>query len=304
MHFMIVLIPTGEGIVVHLVFGAKEPPNNVVCSHSFFVVYFDRMVFGGIVKRRHLWDDVNSEGKMGNNENETKENKTKENKSLYSFDNIVYIVFTAIVGLAIILSCALLECFNAPKVLSSIIYGLLSGLLASVIAAWILDYESCKRENTILNNAVANDLKYLEMWINDLFQTMRDSLLTTVPDEKMKRKDIYDAYVKQHKSKKVQDPLAEESLEIYVTINLIISTLDKLTTGKEKECLSLSYDMSSFLTLSKSVSDLRDNLFNNGNFNYDFIYSGFQDFLSTILMFGNLLKKDYSKTATPKHNNS
>lgn len=186
---------------------------------------------------------------------------------------------------------------NDSDVLSSIITGIISGLLASIVVAWILDLESCTRKNAMLKKAVDDDIAYLKLWIDMLFQEMRDNLRSHDYQKGLKFETLFPLYVEQCRENNNTEVLGDNTIAIYVNINMIISTIDKLTTGEEKEYLLTEFgDVSSFLILAKAISDYRDNLFNNGNFNYNFIYSGIFDFLSTVILFVDLLSKEYKVT--------
>ena len=184
------------------------------------------------------------------------------------------------------------------KTVDSILTGILSGLLASVIVAWWIDLATCKRKNDHIEQLANSDHESLRMWLNELFQAMADCLESPNIQEDRDFKSVFDEFVAQINFADDVKALKDDYVRLYVNISLTVSTIDKLLTGEEKLCMLQQYDdISPFLTLSKSISDLRDNLFNNGNYSYDFIHAGIYDFLSTTLYFSDLLDKKYHVAA-------
>lgn len=229
------------------------------------------------------------------------EKNLSKRKPVYFTDNRIYGCFSLIVLLLNVIAAVLLRCIisNSSDVVPSAIIGLLSGLLASVVAAWLLDLATCRRKNNTLKNAVDSDLSDLKLWLNELFQEMRESLHSQDSQNGYKIETLFHLFVERHKTSTNTAVLEKDSVGIYVYTNLIISTIDKLTTGEEKEYLLAEYDDTSpFLILTKSISDFRENLFNNGNLNYDYIFSGIYDFLSTVIHYADLLSKEYNVTLT------
>lgn len=231
-------------------------------------------------------------------------------KPLYSTDNRMYGTFSIIIIIAIVLAVVLLRVIsrNSSVLLQSDIIGLLSGvlsgLLASVIVAWLLDLATCRRKNKMLKKVMDADLAGLKMWLDELFQAMRDSLSSQNCQKGVTIDTLFQLFVEQQKTNKNTEILEGASLEIYVNINNIIAMIDKLTTGEEKEFLVTVYDDAyPFLVLNKSMFDFRENIFNNGNMRYDFIYSGIIDFLSTVLLYVDLLKKEYNAKKTVLRDN-
>lgn len=227
----------------------------------------------------------------------------RKRKSLYSTDHLMYGMFSLLVIIIIVFAILLLKAFSSSvsATLSSDIIGLfsgvLSGLLASVIVAWLLDFASCKRKNKILKIAVDEDLKNLKMWLNELFQEMRDSLSSQDNKGGLKFETLYKLFVERYITCKKPELLGKNLNGVYVNINMTIATIDKLTTGDEKEYLQILFDdVDPFLILNKSMYDLRENLFNNGNLSYAFIYSEINDFLSTVLLYVDLRSKEYNVT--------
>ena len=239
--------------------------------------------------------------------------KTKldyKRKPLYSTDNRMYGTFSILIIIAIVLAVASLRVIsrNGSVLLQSDIVGLLSGVLsgvlASVIVAWLLDLATCRRKNKMLKKAMDADLADLKMWLDELFQAMRDSLSSQDCQKGVTIDTLFQLFVEQQKTNKNTEILEGASLEIYVNINNIIAMIDKLTTGEEKEFLVTVYDDAyPFLVLNKSMFDFRENIFNNGNMRYDFIYSGIIDFLSTVLLYVDLLKKEYNAKKTVLRDN-
>ena len=230
--------------------------------------------------------------------------KTKldyKRKPLYSTDNRMYGTFSILIIIAIVLAVASLRVIsrNGSVLLQSDIIGLLSGVLsgvlASVIVAWLLDLATCRRKNKMLKKAMDADLADLKMWLDELFQAMRDSLSSQDCQKGVTIDTLFQLFVEQQKANKNSEILEGASLGIYVNINMIITMIDKLTTGEEKEYLVTVYDDAyPFLVLNKSMFDFRENIFNNGNMRYDFIYSGIIDFLSTVILYVDLLTKEYN----------
>ncbi len=223
-------------------------------------------------------------------------------KKLYTANNKIYCV---LVVLLIVVITVILAIENRSIVWSetvnSILTGILSGLLSSVVVAWFIDLATCKRKNDHIEHLVSRDHESLKLWINDFFQSMSNCLQPQSIQTSRNIESLYDEFVEQigrvdHAKVLIGDDDYYNGLVgLYVSINLIISTVDKLLSGEEKSYMLQKYsDLSSFLTLSKSMSDLRDNLFNNGNHRYDFIFVGICDFLSTILPFADFLNKKYS----------
>ena len=230
--------------------------------------------------------------------------KTKldyKRKPLYSTDNRMYGTFSILIIIAIVLAVASLRVIsrNGSVLLQSDIIGLLSGVLsgvlATVIVAWLLDLATCRRKNKMLKKAMDADLADLKMWLDELFQAMRDSLSSQDCQKGVTIDTLFQLFVEQQKANKNSEILEGASLGIYVNINMIITMIDKLTTGEEKEYLVTVYDDAyPFLVLNKSMFDFRENIFNNGNMRYDFIYSGIIDFLSTVILYVDLLTKEYN----------
>ena len=239
--------------------------------------------------------------------------KTKldyKRKPLYSTDNRMYGTFSIIIIIAIVFAVASLRVFsrNGSVLLQSDIIGLLSGvlsgLLASVIVAWLLDLATCRRKNKMLKKAMDADLAELKMWLDELFQAMRNSLSSQDCQKGVTIDTLFQLFVEQQKTNKNTEILEGASLGIYVNINMIIALIDKLTTGEEKEYLVTVYDDAyPFLVLNKSMFDFRENIFNNGNMRYDFIYSGIIDFLSTVILYVDLLTKEYNAKKTVLRDN-
>lgn len=221
-------------------------------------------------------------------------------KKLYSVNNTAYCVFFVVILLIIIMYIFTIENCSiiCSKTVDSILSGILSGLLASVIVAWRIDCATCKRKNDYIEQLVNSDCESLKMWLNELFQAMADCLESSSIQKDRDFKSVIDGFVTQINAAYGVKALKGDFVRLYVSISLIVSTIDKLLTGEEKLYMLQQYDdISPFLTLSKSISDLRDNLFNNGNYSYDFIYAGIYDFLSTTLYFSDLLDKKYHAAA-------
>ena len=105
----------------------------------------------------------------------------------------------------------------------------------------------------MLKKAVDDDLSYLKMWLDGLFQGMRDSLSSQDDKSGLKFEALYKQFVEQFGKNKNPELSKEASLGIYVNINMILATIDKLTTGDEKEyLLTLFDDTYPFLILNKS----------------------------------------------------
>ena len=138
------------------------------------------------------------------------------------------------------------------------------------------------------------DLSYLKMWLDFLFQEMRDSISSQNNQNGLRYDILFKLFIEQYKANNNPNLFEDSSIGIYVYINMIIAMIDRLTTGEEKENLLIVFDdVYPFLILAKSMSDFRENLFNNGSYSYNFIYSGIYDFLSTVLLYTDLLSKEY-----------
>ena len=235
-------------------------------------------------------------------------------KSLYPTDNKMYGMFSIIILVIIIITIGFFRFFTTSLseivisdsigLLSGVISGVLSGLLASVIVAWLLDLAECKRKNNTLQKTITTDLSDLKMWLDNLFQEMRDNLPSQNNQSGLKFDALFKLFIEQYKTNKSFEILGDSFIGIYVHINMILTVIDKLTTGEEKQYLLTVYDDAyPFLILGKSISDLRENIFNNGSYNYDFIYSGIYDFLSTVLLYVDLLSKEYSVTQVQQKRN-
>ena len=167
----------------------------------------------------------------------TKKKKPKtmnRHKPLNPTDNLMYGMFTLIVVIIIVIATVVLRFFSSSVsvVLSSDIIGLLSGvlsgLLASVIVTWLLDIADCKRKNKMLNKAVDDDLNYLKIWLDELFQGMRDSLSSQNDKSGLRFEALYKLFVEQFGKNKSPELSKEASIGIYVNINMILATIDKL----------------------------------------------------------------------------
>jgi len=170
-------------------------------------------------------------------------------------------------------------------------------LFASVVVSWLIDIATCRRKNKIIQQELESDLSELKMWVDELFQAMRDTLSSQDKNKGMTFKVIFDEFIYKYKDTLTVNALDDSFVGIYVFINLILSKIDKLTTGEEKEYLVLQFDdISLFLTLSKSIFDFRENIFNNGNYKYNFVFAGIYNFLSTTLQYYDLLEKEYKSS--------
>ncbi len=221
----------------------------------------------------------------------------KKIEKIYKVNHFLYsLIIIAILVITIVATIIFATNDGEHKMtyISSIVIGLLSGGLSSVIISYVVELGNCKRKNDLITHEFNNDIETLKFWITELLQSMADSISVENSTNKLKFEEIFQRFVSQINSQDQINALDDKFVSIYVYINLVTATVDKITTGEEKEYLLKHYDnVYPFQKLSVSLNALENNLFNNGNYNYDFIYTGIFDFLSTVVKFADLIDKEF-----------
>lgn len=221
-------------------------------------------------------------------------NKRKNSNKVYTCNSLLYFLLVAVFALVSGLLILFLYLFfenEKANVICSALLGIMGGSLASVIVAWLLDFSECKRKNKEVENRILKSLKYLDDFLDILFQgfanAAQEELSLTWKEwlKKLYEKDFY----------RSADNFYNRFLEIYVALNEIIQQIDELNSIEVKDFM-LKKD-SSFLSelslLSTACKTLRDIIFLQKEDGFEFMIFEFEDVFSTILRFCSFKEKRY-----------
>lgn len=212
----------------------------------------------------------------------------------------LYIKLSCIFGLATVLlfihlGC-LIECDCAVAWISCFI-SVFGGILASIVVSWLIDLGNCKRSNELLKTKESQNIKYIKLFLDDLFQSFANTCknaeglehgnweywLSIMKENNffIESPDFYDIY-----------------RNTYVDLNTLLSLLDEANTGELKDYyLSTKSDFFAELQLLKTACEgLQKLIFLKGADNIEHIIFQFKDVLSTVLVFTDLSEKQYAVT--------
>lgn len=219
-------------------------------------------------------------------------NKGFTDKWFFIVGIIVFILFVIIPSLIIY---SIYDKFESKvQLLITVYFGLVSGVMASWIVAWIIEYQKYKKQKKATNY----DLKSLTLWIDELFKTMGTYVQEKdkVNKDGLSSMDLLQKYFDLIQNEEINNPLDNSFLGIYVYLGQINATLGKLLEGEERVYLLSNFnDLGPFYSFQEAISCLYNNMFNNGNYSYVFIHTSIYDFLSTIIPYCHFIDKKYAK---------
>ena len=221
----------------------------------------------------------------------------KPNTKLYV---ILSIIFGSITLSLFILLGFLIEC-NSAIVWISCSISVFGGVLASIVVSWLIDLGNCKRNNELLKSKKSQNIKYIKLFLDDLFQ----SFANTCKNTKSLEQGNWEYWLSIMKENNffIESPdFNDIHLNTYVDLNTLLSLLNDANTSELKDYyLSTSSDFFAELQLLKTACEgLQRIIFLKGTNNIEHIIFQFQDVLSTVLVFTDLSKKQYAVTIKDK----